>query len=91
MSHHGLCPKRKAIYKKCQCSLIDKVVIENTSLIEVLSPDHEKNKTRWYYSGRQDAAEEIEDLMHDDPCYCDFCAVLAVAYKAALGVYRGGS
>jgi hypothetical protein len=91
MNHYPLCPKRKAIYKKCQCGLIDRVTVENHSLVEILSPDYQQHKSRWYYSGRQDAAEEIEDLMHIKLCNCDTCKILVLAYNAALGGSNGRS
>lgn len=88
MNHHFLCPKKRAMYKKCQCGLINKVTAENHSLVKILFPDYRQHESRWYYSGRQDAAEEIEDLMHVQSCSCDTCKILVLAYKTALGGFN---
>lgn len=85
MKHHPLCPKRKLILKKCQCGLIDKVIVEYSSILDILVPQNSSMKSRWYYSGRMDAAEDIEEKMHENPCDCDHCKILVIAYKAALG------
>jgi hypothetical protein len=87
MNHHHLCPRKKVLFKKCQCGLIDKVILENNDLIRLLqSTDHREKNKNWYYSGRQDAAEDIENLMHHDTCNCTNCAVLILAYKTVLGI-----
>jgi hypothetical protein len=87
MNHHHLCPKEKFLFKKCQCGLIDKVILNNNELIKILQSTDSKQKNRsWYYSGRQDAAEDIENLMHSEKCDCPSCVVLVLAYKTALGV-----
>jgi hypothetical protein len=87
MSHHRLCPRKKSFIKKCQCGLIDKVILENNELIDLLQiTDPKQRNKNWYYSGRQDAAEDIESLMHDETCNCTNCLVLVLAYKTALGV-----
>jgi hypothetical protein len=87
MSHHHLCPKKKSFLKKCQCGLIDKVILDNNELIKLLqSTDPSQKNKSWYYSGRQDAAEDIENLMHNETCNCTDCVILVFAYKTALGV-----
>lgn len=86
MSHLHFCPKNRSRLKKCQCVLITLVREDVINLIQSYPPDFNKIKSHWYYSGRQDAAEEIENLMHDDPCDCDTCKIFFHAYRAALGV-----
>ena len=86
MNHLHLCPKKTSKFKRCQCVLISLVREEVVSLVQSYPPDFNKVKSHWYYSGRQDAAEEIETLMHDEPCDCDTCKIFVLAYRAALGV-----
>lgn len=88
MTHHDLCPKKKHWYKRCQCGLIQQVQIDLIDLLQMKSPEFNESKSRWYYSGRQDAAEEVESLKHYDSCFCESCGVLTNAYKAALGTMK---
>lgn len=88
MSHDYLCPRNSKFLAKCQCALIERVRNDLVDLIQKHSPEFNESKSRWYYSGRQDAAENIEELMHELPCDCDTCVILVTAYKAALGTMR---
>lgn len=88
MSHYDLCPKKKHWYRKCQCGLIQKTRDDLIDLIQMQSPQFNETKARWYYSGRQDAAEEVEGLKHNDSCSCESCGILTNAYKAALGTMK---
>lgn len=88
MIHHNFCPKKIRWYRKCQCNLIYIVKQDLIDFIQLQSPEFNESKTRWYYSGRQDAAEEVESLKHYDSCFCESCGVLTNAYKAALGTVK---
>ena len=38
-----------------------------------------------YRDGRRDAAHDIETLLHEEPCDCDHCVLVAACYRLALG------
>lgn len=88
MNHYDDCPRKQHWYKKCQCRLINRVRNDLIDLIQMQSPEFGKAKTHWYYSGRQDAAEDIESLKHYEGCFCESCGILTNAYKAALGTVK---
>lgn len=88
MNHDDFCPRKNRWYRKCQCALIFVVKNDLINFLQMESPKFNETKTRWYYSGRQDAAEEVESLKHYDSCPCESCGVLTNAYKAALGTVK---
>lgn len=87
--HDDLCPRLVGWWKKCRCELILEV---RSSQRKIDKPDLSGTRElmrKWYHSGRQDSAEIIEELLHDETCDCDFCKGLTAAYLAVLGHGKG--
>lgn len=84
MTHDDLCPKRAGWWKKCRCELILEVRSNQRKADRSDSGEIHAIWKKWYWSGRQDAAELLEDLMHHPSCNCDSCSVLAASYSAIL-------
>ena len=89
MTHDELCPRQMGWWQRCRCDLI--LEVRSSQRQRDRSPDtaeHDLFFRKWYWSGRQDAAEEIESLMHQTACMCDRCNTLMEAYHAAHGNHR---